>query len=327
MDIAEAKHRLRIPDVWQLLGLPGEPKASCKSPFREDRRASFSVSRGGLLFNDFATGDAGDAVDFLSLAKGLSRAEACKTFIALAGGEAVTPTARPIVAREARQWERPKYPDFAKGNGVDLKRLARLRNLSIEGLQLASERGLLWFAVLRGFDAWLVCDSERVNAQARRMDGGTWEHINGAKAWTLPGSRAAWPIGAREAGAFRSVALVEGGPDLLTACHFIAVEGRERRIAPVAMLGASPSIRAAALPLFCGKRVRIFGHLDANGAGQRATRRWASQLKQSGAMVDAFSFAGLWQVDGSPVGDLNDLARVHGDCYEAESGSLERIMP
>src|SRR5438128_2256347 len=72
MDIAEAKERLRIPDLWQRLDLPGQPKASCKSPFREDRRASFSVSRDGLLFNDFTTGEAGDAIVFLQLATGLS---------------------------------------------------------------------------------------------------------------------------------------------------------------------------------------------------------------------------------------------------------------
>ena len=120
---------------------------------------------------------------------------------------------------------------------------------------------------------------------------------------------------------------MEGGPDLLAACHFVAVEGREGDVAPVAMLGASLNIRADALPLFYGKQVRIFGRLDASGAGQGATRRWASQLRQAGAKVDAFNFAGLRQADGKPVEDLNDLARLSADSFEAERGELERILP
>ena len=56
--------------------------------------------------------------------------------------------------------------------------------------------------------------------------------------------------------------------------------------------------------MFTGKRVRIFGHDDE--AGRAAVERWARQLESVGADVDAFSFAGLRQVDGKPVKDLND---------------------
>ena len=30
--LALAKDRLRIPELWRLLGLPGEPAKSCRSP-------------------------------------------------------------------------------------------------------------------------------------------------------------------------------------------------------------------------------------------------------------------------------------------------------
>ena len=70
------------------------------------------------------------------------------------------------------------------------------------------------------------------------------------------------------------------------------------------MLGASQRIHADALPMFTGKRVRIFGHDDEAGRG--AVERWAAQLASVGADVDAFSFAGLVQADGKPVKDLND---------------------
>lgn len=205
-----------------------------------------------------------------------------------------------------------------------MKRLAALRNLGIEGLRIATELGLLFFACLRGFDAWIVSDSERVNAQARRMDGGMWEHLGGAKSWTLRGSWAAWLVGARESLSCQSIAFCEGGPDLLAACHFIWCEGREQDVAPVAMLGATQRIHEEALPLVAGKPVRIFPHLD--DAGQHAAERWTRQLESVGAEVDAFDLTGLHQSDGEPVRDLNDCSSICPDDFEAVP-ELRAMMP
>jgi hypothetical protein len=74
---------------------------------------------------------------------------------------------------------------------------------------------------------------------------------------------------------------------------------------PVCMTGASCRIHPEALPLFRGKRVRIFGHVDA--AGQSAVQKWADQLQAVQAEVDAFDFSGLRKSDGSSVKDLNDF--------------------
>lgn len=131
----------------------------------------------------------------------------------------------------------------------------------------------------------------------------------------LKGSQAAWPVGIGEAAEFPTVALCEGGPDLLAACHFIAIEGREADAAPVAMLGSSCGIHADALPLFAGKRVRIFRHVDESG--DKAAIRWAGQLTNAGADVDALAFDGLRRVDNAPVNDLNDVARIHADELDA----------
>jgi len=267
------------------------------------------------LWNDFATGEAGDAVDFLQRAAGLSQKAACRKFIELAGG-GLTPAPRAAQPTpRAATKPRPCFPDFSKGSRADLAGVATLRNVSREGLHLASERGLLWFATFKGFDAWIVTDRERVNAQARRMDGQWWADIN-AKAWTLPGSWASWPIGIPEALPFQSIALVEGGPDLLAAFHLILCAGRERDCAPVAMLGASQRIHPQALSLAAGRRIRIFGHEDEHG--RRAVGNWARQLEGGGADVDAFSLAGLRKVDGSPVKDLNDCVSIPADDFEAE---------
>ena len=153
-----------------------------------------------------------------------------------------------------------------------------------------------------------------MNAQARRMDGGTWEHLEGSpKSWTLRGSWASWPIGANESQPFQNIALCEGSADLLAACHFIHCKDRAD-VAPVAMLGASQRIHADALPLFAGKRIRIYPHVDK--AGMEAAKRWADQLEAVGAEVDALSFDGLRKDDGSLVGDLNDSVMVCADDFE-----------
>jgi hypothetical protein len=199
--------------------------------------------------------------------------------------------------------------------------LASLRGISIEGVRLAYERGLLRFGQHQGRAAWFILDGSRRVAQARRMDGQLW--TANAKAWTLRNSQAAWPVGVEESALFATVAFCEGSPDLLAAHHFIWTENREHDCAAVAIFGGA-NIHADALRLFEGKRVRIFRHVDATG--DAATNRWAKQINDAGADVDAFNFAGIRQADGSPVEDLNDCARVHADDFETHR-CLWNLLP
>ena len=137
---------------------------------------------------------------------------------------------------------------------------------------------------------------------------------------------AAWPIGIREAADFPSIALCEGGPDFLAAHYFALFEQashhakRDVQSAPVAVLGAANAIHGDSLPLFAGKRVRIFCHADE--AGKKAAGRWAEQLGSVGATVDAFDFAGLVRADGQPAKDLNDCL----DLDAAGFAETERIL-
>ena len=324
--LADAKAKLNIHQLWTHFGYAGDSHRNpCQSPFREDRKPSFSVTADGGVFNDFTSGQAGDAVTFFQLATGLSQKEACRKFIELAGGRCSTNTfttpARPVRVELARA--KPSFPPFHKGSVEEIATLARLRCVSIEGLNLASERGLLFFATVKNCPAWVVADAARVNAQARRLSGGTWDHLQGAKSYTLPGSWAAWPVGIMESEHFPFIALVEGSPDLLAAHHFMLAESR-LNCAAVAVLGASQRIHKEALPMFAGKRVRIFGHAD--DPGRKAVAVWASQLTAIGADVDACSFAGLRKADETAIKDLNDCTSVHPDEFEAER-SLWNLLP
>ena len=58
-----------------------------------------------------------------------------------------------------------------RGSTDDLKRLADLRCLAGEALEIAAAAGALWFATLRGSRAWIVTDRTRYVAEARRLDG------------------------------------------------------------------------------------------------------------------------------------------------------------
>ena len=311
-------------------------------PFHPEKTPSFTVTPARQRFKCFGCGASGDVFGYVTLAGSMSfldgvRHLAARAGIAILDGmrdaaplATFKPAVRPEAAPEPERVLRLPV-DLHRGSQARRRAVADRRGLSLEGLELASERGLLWFGSPRtrpdwqAWPSWIVTDGERINAQARRMDGTPWPHIGGKKAYTLPGSRAAWPIGTREADAFPFVALVEGGPDLLAAHHFIVAEGRESDVAAVAVLGATNVIPEAALLLLANKRVRIYPHMDAAGAA--AAVRWTAQLERVGCDVDAFSFEGLRRADGGAVGDLNDLALVDADDFEAERAELERILP
>ena len=85
--ISEAKDRLSIPALWRMMSLPGEPPVrdgAYRSPFREDSTPSFSIYANGTRFKDHGTGEAGDAIQFLALARGIDNREACRDFLDLA---------------------------------------------------------------------------------------------------------------------------------------------------------------------------------------------------------------------------------------------------
>jgi hypothetical protein len=244
-------------------------------------------------------------------------------------GIAVEPAENPSVNTAGTQSKRPiSNPNASffplSTSQAHFSTLATLRGLSVEGVRLAAERGLLRFGMFRTRLAWFILDTSQRVIQARRLDGRPWAPsfssaprkwaLTGVKAWTLPGSQAAWPVGIGEARDFANVALCEGGPDLLAACAFILAEGRERDVTPVTMLGGCARIHPDALPMFAGKRVRIFAHLDETG--DTAANRWAEQLADAGATVDAFSLASLRRSDGEPVKDLCDLAAINADDFE-----------
>ncbi len=315
-----AKQRLSIPELAERRGWSWRPGKACRVPWREDRSPSGSVLSGGLLLHDFASGETYDGPALLAKVEGMDMAAAARLFIALAG---ILPGSIPHhrLALPAPATvpppRKPSIPRLSEMRQNDITALARLRGLEVPAIREAARRGLLWRCCWRGFPAWLLADESGWICQARRMDGMLFPRRDGAsgvKAWTLPGSRAGWPLGAVDACRRERVALVEGGPDMLAALHLANAAGMMAGVGVCAMLGAGCRMAPDALPYFRGKRVRIFPHADiprpdGTFPGIEGAARWQEALTDAGAVVDAFDISGITGTDGHPLKDLNDVAR------------------
>jgi hypothetical protein len=314
---------------WALRRDGSNWKLLCPFPLHREKTPSFTIFPDNH-FHCFGCGAHGTTI--IDLVMGLRGCSAVEAMAELSGnpiGSAPMPPRKkydPEANNKKRAAARRRWPVLKTPTAAEISAIAELRELSPEGVTLAAEVGLLFCAESREGRAWVVSDFRRINAQARRLDGKRWAHIGNAKSWTLPGSFASWPIGLREAQAFEKIALVEGGPDLLAAFHLIWIASQEENIAPVAMLGSSNDIPPQALPLFAGKRVRIFAHRDENEVGICAENRWWEQLDKAGTVVDGYSFKGLITSDGEPVNDVCDFAHVDVDTWEREREDLEEAF-
>ncbi len=315
--LEEAIKRLPLNELARRLAIPGEipdrdgKNVSCFFPDRHvngDRKPSFGFYENLTKFNCFSCGISGRGPDLISLALGMDEKDSIRHFIKLAGLQSPQPH-QSIQRKKSLQLP----SDLHQGTVNELIRVATLRHLNPEAIALASGMGVLRFGTVCGFPCWIVTDTSRRVAEARRMDGGFFPEIGSLgkrKAHTLLGSKKTWPVGLKPVHSlpnlFRKIALAEGGPDLLAVFHFLLEEG-EWGTLPVAILGKNCSISLAALPEFQDREVKIFPHVDPDGGGMVAARKWADALAGAGVTrVSIFNIQGLRQRDGKPAEDLND---------------------
>jgi hypothetical protein len=238
-----------------------------------------------------------------------------KRIYALAGDGEATVKARPVPFVRPRPQPKasPIIPPLRPLNCTEMAAIAHLRGWSTySGLQLLADRGLLWYGDVpddgRTWPAWVITDASRRNAQARRLDGGLWHGIGGAKAKTLPGCDPSWPIGADRL-EHHAVLLCEGQPDFCAALLVAWWEGVD--VSPVCITGAGNAIHSDALPQFKDRHIRIAMHDDEKGC--TASEQWAGQLYEAGASrVSRLNFAGMVKADGQPLNDLADFATLIG---------------
>lgn len=337
--LTRAKQAIRIPQLWRFYGLKGKPGSSCPSPLRRDLKPSFSIYDEGRRWHDFGTGEGGDAVDFVAKVEGLDMSAAARRLIqwhrdgpaAGAGSGAVMPSgvdgeASAAVDRAEKAKRRSTWPPFRPLSADERRQLAGLRHLDPGAINLACDHGLLLALDSREGTAWVITDRLRVNAQARRLDGLRWHCLPGEpKAWTLPGSEAAWPIGPSGVGPRADILLLEGGPDLLAGFQLVIDAGAAGRVTPVALMGASLKLGGSTIDRFWGRRVILCPHIDASGHGLEAARRWAIQLRGTAGSLDWIDLSGLRRADGSPVKDLCDLMSRGPGGHDTNAGFIAEL--
>ena len=289
-------------------------------PFHNEKTPSFYVRELGSSkppFHCFGCGWAGDVIKFERERSGLSFVEACERLGAKNDQAYPNPRKLAQMRREARERtreaeeeeeakkakKRASWPEFDLGSDDEIVALAELRGIHPSGPWLARRASVLRFTYWKGHRAWIIGDSRRTIAQARRLDGGPWP--NGSKAWTLPGSKLK-PIGLVRSP--HPVILTEGGPDLLDAWARLRQRGAlfdERgkvAVQVVCMLGSSSRLDCYAEWLK-GREVTIFVHNDKNKAGEKAAQAWANEALKAGA-------AGVKAIQPQEVGaDFNDLTK------------------
>jgi hypothetical protein len=332
-----AKARFGISAAWRALGLPGEPARVCKSPFRDERHPSFSIT-GDALWHDLAEGTGGDVVSFVKRATACDDAEAIRRVVELAGGTVASFTLAPRLPAIT-----PARPPFDGLAGLDVKAptLAEIHTLQSHrawpvnaGLELAAVRGLLRVADVRHrgetHRAWLLTDNARKSAQARRLDGEPWPGDGFTfKSKSLRADPDHPPGLADVVGADRPAVLIcEGEPDTLAGLTFAWLAGLADKVGVVCLAGASKGIPPAICSALAGRRVRILRQTDA--AGHRSALVWAESLHAAGIACDLANLDGLHRADGLPAKDAADLLRRPADVEDLArlaAHILDNLLP
>ena len=280
--ISRVRATCSIAWAWRILDLPGTPAKDCKSPFRQEKRASFRIyqAKDGERWFDHGDASGGDVVDFVAKAKGCSVTEALHALQAMTGTEAPDRPLERVSAPEGIRWP----PDIRTPSETDCRALGALRSLSPEAFFLAGRLGTLKVATVYSTPAWIITDAGGRCAEARRFDGAMYT-VNGkaVKSFCLPGSKKDLPLGLKTANpAFDqldNLLLVEGMPDYYAALQLAL--GSEINFRPAAILGAGLTSFSAAQPYLAGKKILIICHNDPQG--QAALPKWVKELYRLGA--------------------------------------------
>jgi len=191
---------------------------------------------------------------------------------------------------------KPVCPSLRRAEPGEVDVIAEQRGLPWQVVEALTEREIVKVGRKWGGQCWFYCDSTGWNIRARRLSGAAFSH---AKAMTLRGAWAAWPIGLDRVSGVRSVLLVEGEGDGASAWAAIWAADAWTEWCVCVMAGSAMSIPVECLSLFAGKFVRILPHVgDGTRAGELGAVRWAEQLESIGAQVDIYMV---------PSGDLGDL--------------------
>lgn len=293
----ELKQRLNIFSLCEKLGIRLNGKNGLyNSPLRVDKHPSFSISKDGKFFNDFATGDKGDVITFYKLYKGCSIGDAIRGLADIEGLK--NSPYKPFKSLERTKYAlarkedlKPKEKPFIQPMHWSVEKaqiLCNQRGFNVDALKLAYENKCFGFGSYLNEDAWFIFDSSGNSGQARRLNGEPWQTLNSPKALTLKNSDASYPIGLESVGDKPLLCIAEGSTDFLCLWHFAYCFDCEDIVAPLAMLGASQHIGKEYLAKFKNRYVLIFA--DNDKAGKKGLENWADALFPYARSVQYFKY-------------------------------------
>jgi hypothetical protein len=283
----QARETLTIFQAWEMLGLQGEPKANCRSPFRDEKSPSFTIYENGTKWKDHGEQIGGDVVEFIKHAIGGDYAEVREWLQARIGMmEAPRTTVKASVKAK-----RIEYPTTTT-EGVERhwRALARSRNLNQITVEFLAKFGMVKFMHHEEKNCFIVTDATNRNAEIRRLDGQPFG--TGKKAFPLAGVDKSWLIGAEilKHAPDANVLLVEGATDFLTAWDLNVLYRKQLgrtapKWTPVSLLGAAcKALHPECAALLAGRHVRIVP--DGDKAGDDMRDHWTALLQGIGCSVD-----------------------------------------
>ncbi len=288
----QARETYSIADAWRMLEFDGEPKASCRSPFRVERNPSFAIFADGRAWKDHGTGEGGDVIEFLRVGLGCDHAGVRDYLLERGGANRLEAPAR-APQRAAKAPDPPRsiqWPaELVPGNAETWRAFAAKMRMHPTAINIAVHAGVLRFCKIDGVRCFALTDAANRAGEIRRIDGGMF---GTRKAYPLAGVDKSWLPGAellkgarKEAGIF----LTEGPRDYLAALGLYSTykreHGGEKSWLPAAVLGAGcKRLHPELVPWFRGRRVRICP--DADTAGDAMGEAWKALLLDLGCTVD-----------------------------------------
>jgi hypothetical protein len=289
---AEARDKYTIADLWMAFGFDGQPKGSCRSPFRQDRTPSFSIHHDGTGWTDHATGEGGDVIEFARHALGGCDHKTVRDWFGERIGidhydffRVANKTAAVTPAPKAITWP----GDLVEGSTATWEAFAKHRRLTFPAVHAMVHAGILRFVKTDGAKCYVITDTGHHAAEIRRMDG---KLFGSSKAYPLRGVDKSWLPGVellRQSPKDTAVVITEGATDLLSAIDLYSryrrQHGGRESWQPVALLGAScKNLHPEAQKLIRGRRVRLVP--DADPAGDIMADHWTGLLRKIGCEVD-----------------------------------------
>jgi hypothetical protein len=172
-DIEDAKRRLPLPELMRQLGFAEHAKKSARCPFHEDRHNSFSIWQrhdGSWCFKCHTGCGGGDEINFLELHKQLSRHDAIKLFVEMAGA---APTRKSQPSAQESNSENPTPIDWQRCvDGFTEKHIERLsewRGFSGEFCSWLHKAGFVGLWRKRVAGLWQQCIAFPVHDRAGKV--------------------------------------------------------------------------------------------------------------------------------------------------------------